>query len=144
MNIESDSGDETVSANGVKEEWDVMMGEAVELDEMNDDPLGAMGAWLAPHYAVEVKRRLADAKDRKERFEVMRAFVRDWAWMRARDQAQARVEMQQFRAEVFEREYFDGVREKMRHAELLKQIMEEQMAGPAGEGVAKSEEGGGV
>jgi hypothetical protein len=125
MNI--DSGKETVSSHGVKEEWEGMMGEAEEFAEVTDDPLKPMGAWLAPQYAVEARRRLAEAKDGKERFEVMRAFVRDWAWMRARDQAQARVEMQQFRAEVFEREYFDGVRRKIEHEKRVKEVLE-QMA----------------
>jgi hypothetical protein len=104
-----------------------------------------MGAWLAANYAVEVKRRLAEVKDGKERFAVMRAFVRDWAWMRARGQAQARVEMQQFRAAVFEREYFEGAKEKMRRAELLKQVIEKQKAERERErSEANTEEGGGI
>jgi hypothetical protein len=145
MNIESESSGETVSANGVKEEWEGMLTEADEFVEIIDDPLGPMGAWLAANYAVEVKRRLAEVKDGKERFAVMRAFVRDWAWMRARGQAQARVEMQQFRAAVFEREYFEGAKEKMRRAELLKQVIEKQKAERERErSEANAEEGGGI
>jgi hypothetical protein len=110
----------------VKEEWEGMLTEADEFVEIIDDPLGPMGAWLAANYAVEVKRRLAEVKDGKERLEVMRAFVRDWAWMRARGQAQARVEMQQFRAAVFEREYFDEQQRKTAVEKAWKQVREER------------------
>ena len=102
-----------------------MMAEGEEFGELSDDPLGAMGGWLAPQYAVLARRRLAEAKDGKERFEVMRAFVRDWARMRARGQAQARVEMQQSRTDIFERIYFDEQRRKMEAAAAFKQIKEE-------------------
>jgi hypothetical protein len=47
--------------------------------------------WLAAHYASEARTRLAGAED-AQRWEVLRAFVKDWHYLRRGDHAAARLQ----------------------------------------------------
>lgn len=52
----------------------------------------AVAAWLAPQYLLAAREKLS-AADAAGRFEVLRAFLEDWALLRRGDHAAARLQL---------------------------------------------------
>ncbi len=62
----------------------------------------AIAEWLAPRYAVSARRRLAEAKDEAERYEMLRVFVKDWALLRGVDLEAERVFVSKRRMQILQ------------------------------------------
>lgn len=50
-------------------------------------------AWLAPQFLLAARQNL-DAADENARFELLRAFIRDWALLRRGDHSAARLQLE--------------------------------------------------
>jgi hypothetical protein len=76
------------SFRNTAEMWDEMIDEARQLDRATAaDPFDIMKAWLAPQYAAEVRLLLEETPNSKDRLEILRAFVADWARLQKLHQA---------------------------------------------------------
>ena len=70
-----------------------MAAEAAELKGACGGPItDVLADWLAPQYALAARERLAKAQG-AERWEILRAFVQDWAALRRGDHSAARLQL---------------------------------------------------
>ena len=62
----------------------------------------AVAGWLAPHYAVAMRKQLAGLEG-EDRLKLLRAFVQDWALLRHGDQTAERLRIEREWLEVASR-----------------------------------------
>ncbi len=110
-----------------------MVGDARELEvAANGCVTDGIAGWLAGHYAATAHENLAEA-DGRRRWEVLRAFVQDWAVLRRGDHEAARLQLERKELE-WQRANSQSEKEKefrawLKRPEIRKEVFPELAGG---------------